>query len=273
MNTNTPMIKTLKYIISAILLISLAIYSIFIEPNKLDVNCYTIQDSELKGVKVVFASDFHIKPHQQKRLNKIVELINKENADLVLSTGDFVSGHDEKMSMPIEDIVTGLSKIKSKYGFYTTLGNHDGWYGTQKVTKALENHRIKVLSNENTSITINSKVIYLAGVEDLTTGKPNIYKALKNSKAPVILLTHTPDIFSKVKQNINLTLAGHTHGGQVQLPLFGAIFTASKYGDRYVKGLIEEKGNKILITKGIGTSILPIRFNCAPEIVVINFIE
>ena len=106
----------------------LAGYSYFIEPNKLEVTNYTIQDKELSGIKIVFASDFHIKPYGQKRLEKVVETINAQNPDVVVSAGDFVCGHTEYSTMHPEKIAEGLSKVKSKHGFYTSLGNHDGWY-------------------------------------------------------------------------------------------------------------------------------------------------
>jgi len=105
------------------------------------------------------------------------------------------------------------------------------------------------------------------------TASPNIYEALENTKSPTILLTHTPDIFPKVPSDVNLTLAGHTHGGQVRLPLLGALIVPSDYGNKYSSGLIEEKGKKMIVTNGIGVSILPIRFNCPPEIVVLEFVE
>lgn len=263
--------KNLNFIIIIILFILLCCYSLFIEPKKLEVNHYTIEDAQLKGIKIVFASDFHIKPHQQKRLNKVIELINTENPDLVLSVGDFVSGHNEKMTMPIEDISKELGKVKSKYGFYTTLGNHDGWYNSERITKVLQTNGVKVLANKNVTLQLNSQKIYIAGIEDLMTGKPDIYKALDGTKSPTILLTHSPDMFVKVPEDVNLTLAGHTHGGQVRIPLFGPIFTASNFGDKYTKGLVEEKGRKLITTTGIGTSILPVRFNCMPEIVIIKF--
>lgn len=263
--------NTWHKILYLLIIFVIGIYSLFMEPNMLEVNHYTICDNELSGFKIVFASDFHIKPHQQKRLETVVNLINAENPDLVLSAGDFVSGHNESMTMPIENIAKELGKVKSKYGFYTTLGNHDGWYGISRITEALEANGIKVLANKNTVVKTNSKTLYIAGVEDLMTGKPNIYEALDNVKSPVILLTHTPDLFSKVSEDVNLTLAGHTHGGQIRIPLLGPIYTASRYGDKYTMGLIEEKGKKLITTKGIGTSILPLRFNCIPEIIVIEF--
>lgn len=110
----------LRIIIFIFLFILLGIYSLFIEPNKLEVTHYKIQDTKLKDIKIVFASDFHIKPHQQKRLEKIIETINTESPDLVLSVGDFVSGHNAQMTMPIEDIAKGLIEENGKRLITTT---------------------------------------------------------------------------------------------------------------------------------------------------------
>ena len=262
-----------KYLLITLFIITLLLagYSYFIEPNKLEVTNYTIQDKELSGVKIVFASDFHIKPYGQKRLEKIVEIINKQNPDVVVSAGDFVCGHTEHSTMHPQKIAEGLAKVKSKYGFYTTLGNHDGWYDRWYIKELLEKQNIKVLNNKNEKLQINGKEIFIAGVEDMMTAFPNVEDALKGTKSPTILLTHTPDVFPDIPRNVNLTLAGHTHGGQVRLPIIGPIFTASNYGNKYAIGFIEENGKKLITTRGIGVSILPFRFNCPPEIVVIEF--
>ena len=265
------MIKHIKTYLPIIIIVILVIYSYAIEPRRLEVNHISINDLDLKGIKIVFASDFHIKPYQKKKLDKIVRLINNENPDLVLSSGDFVAGNFHHSALPVDDIAESLSHIKAKYGFYTSLGNHDGWYGADIVKKALTQNNIKVLENESVALKINDKTIYIAGVEDLMTGQPDINKALLNTKNPVILLTHTPDIFPQVTKNVNLILAGHTHGGQVRIPFLGAIFTASDYGEKYVMGYIEEDNKKMFVTRGIGVSILPFRFNCVPEINVIEF--
>ena len=187
--------------------ILLAGYSYFIEPNKLEVTNYTIQDKELAGAKIVFASDFHIKPYGQKRLEKVVETINVQKPDLVVSAGDFVCGHTEKSTMHPEKIAEGLGKVKSKHGFYTTLGNHDGWYVRWYIKELLEGVNIKVLNNRNVKLNVNGKEIYIAGVEDMMRAFPNVEDALKGTKSPTILLTHTPDIFPEVPKNVNLTLA------------------------------------------------------------------
>ena len=262
-----------KRYLSIVAFIILIVWTIFIEPNKLEVTNYTIQDKELSGIKIVFASDFHIKPNQQKRLEQIVNTINAQNPDLVVSVGDYVSGHTQESTMHPKQIAEELSKVKTKYGFYTTLGNHDGWYDKAYIEELLEAQGINVLNNENVKLRINSREIYIAGVEDKMTASPNIYEALENTKSPTILLTHTPDIFPKVPSDVNLTLAGHTHGGQVRLPLLGALIVPSDYGNKYSSGLIEEKGKKMIVTNGIGVSIFPIRFNCPPEVVVIEFVK
>ncbi len=280
-----------------IIILVLAGYSYFIEPNKLEINRYVVNSPNLKGIKIVFAGDFHIKPYGQKRLNMIVEKINAEKPDLVVSTGDFVCSHTRRSTMPIEDIAKTLGKIKAKYGFYTSLGNHDGWYGVNEITLNLEKNDIKVLSNSNFELNIDGQKFYIVGIEDYDTGKPDISKALNGIETdekgeynnPVIMLSHSPDLFTKMPTGITIMFAGHTHGGQVRIPLLGPIFTASRYHDKYAKGWKQEYNNKsinidtskpiqlstytktLFVTRGIGVSILPFRFNCVPEINVIEF--
>lgn len=265
-------------------------YSYFIEPQKLELNRYTVKSSRIKDLKIVFISDLHIRPNQKNRLEKIIELINSENPDLVLSTGDFVAGHTSRVTMQIEDIAHYLSKVKSTYGFYTTLGNHDNWYGGYKIKAYLMRNGINVLSNSNAQINVNGQNLYIAGIEDLMTANPDIYEAIQDidtNKDPIILLTHTPDMFPKTPDYIKLTLAGHTHGGQIRIPFLGPIYTSSKYHDEYAQGWVQQIDNKtvklplnkeieldkktLFVTRGIGVSILPLRFNCPPEIVVIEF--
>lgn len=266
-----------KWFLLTVLL--LLVWSNFIEPNLLFVNHQTFTIKGLSGLKVVFVGDFHVKPHQKNRLKYVVRKINEQHPDLILSTGDFVSGHRARQSLSIEEIVKELANLKSKYGFYSVLGNHDWWQGGEKIQKVLEQNGVIVLGNENRKLNINGKILYIAGVEDMCTRQVDLVKALKNTNHPTILLTHTPDIFpfvadkanSKITDKVDLTLAGHTHGGQIDIPFIGPIVVSSDYGNKYAKGSIEKNGKKMFVTKGIGTSILPIRFNCAPEIVVIDF--
>lgn len=262
-----------------IIILIVIIWSFWVEPNLLVMRNQNLDIKGLEGLKIVFIGDFHIKPHQKNRLAYIVKKINEQNPDLILSVGDFVSGHDPKQSLPIEEIAKELSNLKSKYGFYAVLGNHDWWQGGEKIQNVLEDNGVIVLSNENRRLKINDKIIYIAGVEDINTRNVDLNLALKGANHPTILLTHSPDVFpfvtsefnSKIVDKVDLTLAGHNHGGQIYLPIVGALVVPSGYDNKKAQGLIEESGKKMFITKGIGTSILPVRFNCVPEIVVFTF--
>lgn len=251
------------------------IWMVLIEPYILTIKHLKIDNPDLKGLKIVFASDFHIKPYEMFRLKKIVNKINEQNPDLILLGGDYVNSHNPKYTCPIEDIASELKNLKAKNGVIGVLGNHDNWQGKDKILKALADANITILQNENIPLalykdnTSELKKVFIAGLEDIQTQTPNIKKALENTKNPTILLTHSPDTFPEVSDNVFLTLAGHTHGGQVVI--FTPILVPSKYHIKYAYGLKNEGNKKLYITRGLGSSILPIRFNCPPEIVVIEF--
>ena len=263
--------KKLKSLLWILPFILLFVYVQFIETNMLEVTHYKINDEQLSGMKVVFASDFHFRPHQEKRVQKVVNKINAQNADIILSVGDFVADMEPNETMPIEDIAKAFKQIHTKYGFYTVLGNHDSWHGREHIEKILKDNNIHVLGNENISLKINDKTVYLAGIEDMKTGNVDLNKAFNGVQKPVIFLSHTPDIFPFVPEIVNLTLAGHTHGGQIRIPFYGAIKTGSAHGNKYARGFIQEENRKLIVTTGIRTSIEQCRFNCKPEIVVIEF--
>lgn len=256
--------------IIALILIAL-MWCFTIEPNVVTVTKYKIKDESLRGIKVVFAGDFHLKPYQGKHLNYIIDKINAQNPDAVFLIGDYVNMHQEDMSYPIEETAAALASIRVKDHVYTVLGNHDYYSDGKKIKKALEDAGIIVLENRCRRATINGKTVSIVGIEDLTTGFPNLKRAMRFATKPMILLSHQPDIFPMVSENVNLTLAGHLHGGQVVLPFVGALVVPSKYGNKYASGYFEEDGRKMIVTKGLGTSILPIRLNCPPELVVIEF--
>lgn len=255
----------MKYFL--LIIFVLLFWAVIIEPNVLTVKHITLKNKNLSGLKFVFASDFHIKPYEKIRLKRIVHTINMQNPDIVLLGGDYVNGHKAGFTLSADKIAKELSNIKSEYGSYAVMGNHDGWQGKAPIIKAFRDNGINVLENENK----NFDKFSIAGVEDLQTSVPDIRKALESANGEVILLSHTPDIFPDVPKEVALTLAGHTHGGQVVLPKNKAIIVPSMYGTRYAYGLKEEDGRKIFISRGLGTSIMPLRFNCFPEIVVVDF--
>lgn len=249
----------------------LLIWAIFVEPDMLERKKYKLAVQNLRGLKIVLLSDLHLAPGHGKKLQKIVAAVNQEHPDIILLGGDYVKGHKRSTSMNAAQIAAGLGALKARYGVYAVLGNHDGWHGGPKIETEFTKQNIRVLKNENVKLSINERNIFLAGVEDFYTGTPDLTEALKGISGPVLLLSHSPDIFPDVPPVVDLTLAGHTHGGQVKMPFWGAILTSSIYGTKYAEGFITDGGKKMIVTKGIGTSLLPLRFNCRPEIAVIEF--
>lgn len=233
---------------------------------------YKIKDAQLKGLRIVFAGDYHIKVCQKKKLQNLIKKINSFNPDIFLSVGDYINGHKLEKSLDLEIIGKEFSNINTKYGKFSVIGNHDWRANEKKVIEVLSKNGFTFLQNRNVKIEINDKTLFIAGVEDMQRGSTNIQKALENTTPPTILLSHSPDIFPEVPEYVSLTLAGHLHGGQIRLPFIGGIIIPSKFGNKYANGLTEENGRKILTTKGIGTSLFQIRFNCPPEIHIIDFI-
>lgn len=262
---------SLGFKIFCVLIIILFVWVFLIEPNLLVTKNVVVKNEALKGVKIAIAGDFHLAKHDENRIKKAVKLLNETNSDLILLVGDYVNGISEIQTLSFDKITSNLSRLKSKNGVYAVIGNHDIWLGQDKVKSALSKANIDILDNENRKININGTMITLAGTNDFTEDKADLVKTLKNAKKPIILMTHNPDIFPFVPKDVDITISGHTHGGQIVLPFFGALVVPSGYGNRYASGFVVEDDRTIFITKGIGTSILPIRFNCTPEIVVITF--
>ena len=144
-------------------------WCVTIEPNIVVVTHYKVKDEKLKGIKVVLAGDFHVKPYQAKHLQYVVKRINDQHPDIVLLIGDYVNMHAEDMSYPISKTAEELSKIKSKAGTYTVLGNHDYYREGEKIKKVLSEKGIVVLENQSKIVNINGKDVWIAGIEDLVT--------------------------------------------------------------------------------------------------------
>ncbi len=261
--------KLLKWgvLLGSILLFEAVIY----EPYSLKITSYDLQNPQLSGLKIVFAADFHIAPYgwEKRRLNRIIDTINKQKADLVILGGDYVNRHNKTGTMPPEYIAAALQRITAPK--VAVLGNHDSYYGKKEVKGALENAAIPVLDNSNLSINLQGREVYVAGVSDYDTDKPDIEKAVQNTQTPLIFVTHSPDVFVNLKDEADISFAGHTHGGQIVLPFWGALVVNTDSGRKYTYGLFMEYGKPRIVSSGLGTSILPVRFNNRPEIVVVEF--
>jgi hypothetical protein len=230
-----------------------------------------------QDVRVAVLSDLHVGstgvPIAQ--LRNIVERTNSEHPDLIVLLGDYVIGGPRgnerslRNFVPPEATATELQHLHAPLGVFAVLGNHDWWFDGERTRRALEEGaKIPVL--ENQAVHIDRAHFWLGGIADLWTRNPDIAGTLKqvNDSEPVVLITHNPDIFPDVPNRVSLTLAGHTHGGQVRLPFYGRPIRTSEFG--YDAGLFVRQGHDLFVTTGIGTSIMDVRFGVPPEIVILT---
>ncbi|WP_279401936.1 metallophosphoesterase [Piscibacillus salipiscarius] len=222
--------------------------------------------------KIVQITDTHIGfQYKVKELRKLINTVNNQNPDLVVFTGDLTDNPSKMEEFTYQEIISVMSKIKAPYGKYWIYGNHDhGGYGTDHIREVMKDSGFKLLQNETTKISINQDYINLSGLDDILLGKPEPSTLIPNAEKEQfnVLLCHEPD-FAKTMTNypFDLQLSGHSHGGQIQLPFIGYIVTPH-LGTEYVEGSFElgERPLKLYVSRGLGTTRLPFRFLCRPEI-------
>ena len=272
--------KTVRYLSVLILSVSILlvfIWSFFSEPGLLMVRNVSLDipqwHNEHKDLKFVVLADFHIGfGHMTRdRLAEIIEKANGQNPDIVLLVGDYVnvSSKNEGILNYLED----FKNFRSKYGVYAVLGNHESWEVRHKIRYFLKKAGVKILENRAEKITVKEKSFWIAGIEDWTTGFPDVEKTLNqidNEKDPVLFLSHDPDAFEKISSRVSLAIAGHTHGGQIYVPFLVRLLTPSRLGKRFLRGHIIHKGRHIYVSSGLGTTIIPARFLVPPEMVILN---
>jgi predicted MPP superfamily phosphohydrolase len=276
--------KRIRVAVAAIplLLFSLAFWSVFIEPGRLVLHQETIRidnwPAELSGLRVAVISDIHAGAWfvDNKKLRLIVERTNQLQPDLIVVAGDYMvsnTWHGERVEPEV--IAAVLKDFRAPLGVYSVLGNHDWWYSGQKVRRGLEANGISVLDDEVVELKWRDSSFWLVGLADLWTRPQNISQTIAKvpQGKPVIALTHNPDIFPRLPPSVQLLLAGHTHGGQVNFPIIGRPIEPSDFGQRYGAGHVFENGHHLFTTTGIGTSILPVRFRVPPEIVLLTIVR
>ena len=273
------------FIVLLVVLVVLAAWAFWWEPSTTVVRRVGLAvpawHSEHQGLKFALLTDLHVgAPHMGlARLRDVVARVNAEAPDLVVITGDFVIGGKDHAGGVVggafvepESIAEELKQLRAPLGVYAVLGNHDWWYDGERVGRALGGAGLKVLENEAARVESDGRAFWLVGVADFWTRKPDIEGALRQvgTDDPVILFTHNPDIFPRVPARVALTVAGHTHGGQVNLPFVGRPVVPSEFGQRYAMGHVVEGGRHLFVSGGVGTSIIPVRFRVPPEIVVLK---
>jgi len=202
----------------------------------------------------------------EAKLDQVVARTNEAQPDLILLAGDYVSDRrDGGLRMPLETIAAHLKGLEAPLGVYAVLGNHDRRAGTAEVKAALGKAGILFLDNAHAVIGRSTGPLVLAGFGE----EPDPVRALGLlTQQPALCLVHRPDAFPDLPANCALTIAGHTHGGQVALPLLRrlALNYASRFGERYGAGVIREGSRTLFVSPGIGTSFLAIRVGVPPEI-------
>ena len=277
--TNSGKILAAVVLTAAAAVGGLGLWAFYFEPSSLVTRHVAIQvpgwPYGKPGTKIAVLADLHVgSPYWgMEKLKLLVDRTNAEQPDLVVLLGDYVINHMATGKfVPPEAIASGLKHLRAPLGVVAVLGNHDWWLDGNRVTQSFQKAGIVVLENQVVRISNKGNAFWIAGIADKMTRTPEIDQALGQvtDANPVILITHNPDIFPDVPARVSLTIAGHTHGGQVNLPLLGPPIIPSRYGQRFAYGHIVEGGRHLFVSSGVGTSIIPVRFRVPPEIVLLT---
>jgi len=240
-----------------------------VEVSRVEVKIANLPDP-FAGLTIAHLSDIHHGPYTSlDYIHRCVEIANGLNPDLVALTGDFTFGGKRH----IEPCAEALRSLKPRVGVYASLGNHDYYVGAGLVAKALRGAGFNLLIDAKDRLESRGDKLWVMGVDDLHYGETDLRSLMREAprEQPRIVLGHQPDWieeFAARNKHADLMLSGHTHGGQIRIPLLGAPQTPSEYGQRYTMGLVRRDAMQIYTTRGIGTVGVPSRFDCPPEIVL-----
>jgi predicted MPP superfamily phosphohydrolase len=236
---------------------------------------------ELAGLRIVQLTDIHHGPTLSLNyVRQVVQATNALQPNLILLTGDYV----HRSSAYVEPVVRELAELRATIGRIGVLGNHDWWEDAPLTRRAFARIGIPLVDNDRLFITPERQLVRsstaglcIAGVGDLQEDVVRIGDALGNvpPEMPRLLMSHNPDVaedpdFLRSRLRVDLMLCGHTHGGQVWIPGLGTPIVPSRYGQKYASGLVQGPACPVYISRGIGTTILPLRFCVPPEIAVIE---
>ncbi|WP_444886290.1 metallophosphoesterase [Microbulbifer sp. JMSA008] len=267
------------FLVALAVALTLAVWAFFAEPRSFRINEQALRleswPASCSGLSVAVLADLHVgSPYKGiESLRSLVNQVNASSPDLVLLPGDFViQGVVGGSFVTPESAAEVLAGLKAPLGVFAVMGNHDWWLDPKRVERAFTEKGIPLLEDASTKISSGHCAFQLVGISDFWEGPHNIDRAMSaiEESETVLAFTHNPDIFPQIPQRIALTIAGHTHGGQVYLPLIGRPIVPSRYGERYAIGHIEEEGKHLFVSPGVGTSILPVRFLVPPEVTLLR---
>ena len=242
----------------------------FAEATRLHIDRQTIAVPRLpaafRGLTVAFVTDIHHGPFvSEADVAAVVRTTLALAPDLIVLGGDY-SLRDGKYIAPCFELLAALS---APLGVYGVLGNHDYRHGLAETRAGMKRAGIVELTNRGVPLEVGGGRLHLAGVDDLWHGQPDAAAALRGVTATdaSILVSHNPDFAETLRdRRVGLVLSGHTHGGQVVLPGYGAPALSSRYGRKYAHGLVEAPATQVYVSAGTGMSVLPVRVGCRPEI-------
>ena len=231
------------------------------------------------GLRIVQLSDFHYDPYfSVTPIRHAVEIVGNLQPDLIVLTGDFITetqdsrwvfSHTQKTEY-VRLCAALLGRMRSRLGSFAIMGNHDVKFGADAVIEALQANDIHVLRNSSIPLEQNGSRLWLAGVDDVLEGKPELDVSLQQipEGEPVILLAHEPDyVLESARSGVDLQLSGHSHGGQIRIPFLGAPYLP-ELGRKYPMGSYQINDTQLYTNVGLGTITIPFRFDCRAEISV-----
>jgi uncharacterized protein len=257
--------------------------SVFIAPNHPQLLRREIRlerwPAALDGFTIALLSDFHYDPYFSIHpLRAAIGMVNAINPDLIALTGDFVTlpltaHRDVPAAAAVEPCSLLLRQLKARFGLWAVLGNHDCFSDPDRITSTLRSQGIRVLANESAAIETNGARFWLSGVNDVMSDTADLDATLHKVPAneATVLLAHEPDYADYVAplRRVDLQLSGHSHGGQVRLPLLPPVYLPD-LAKKYVWGLYRIGALTLYTNRGLGTVGLPIRLNCPPEVTLIT---
>lgn len=264
--------------------VATAAYAGGIEAQSLKVTRYAPQPAAWPNglrLSITVIADMHAGgPNMTvSHVRRMVDTANDLKSDVVVLLGDYTATYRfVNVRMPNRIWAAELARLSAPLGTWAVLGNHDWWHDVIGIRTSLKAVGVTVLENDAVLLGANRAQFWLAGLGDQRAyrlghgrfrGVDDLPRTLAqiNTGDPVLLLAHEPDIFAHLPGRVALTLAGHTHGGQIRLPLIWPAFVPSKYGARYAYGHIVEDGRHMIVSGGLGTSFIPARLGVPPEVV------
>jgi uncharacterized protein len=275
---------------STLVLTGGAFYSSSVEPRCVQIRRLRLPiprlPGALNGLTVAHLTDLHrSRVVSAEFLAKCIDMANALLPDIIVFTGDYLT-HDDHSGFlgkflfgerlpPTEltrQCAACMSRARARHGVFASLGNHDNWFDANVVTKIVESVGIPVLRNASQTVRINGEPLAIVGLGDLWTEGVDMTRAFRNVDSPVpVVLMHNPDSFEHwSREGSHLILAGHTHGGQVNIPFIGPPIVPSRYGQKYAHGLFERGHAHMYVNSGLGMIPPPVRFNCPPEIALFH---